>query len=666
MRQDRNKKRPLRRQALAVLCAPFVFASSAGVRAYDAGQASADPGTQVEQHRSPGSPQLYSIINLAPDGLGAFLNERGQAAFSSFIYRSNSFFDGDRTYALRSLDDTLIRGLNNRGMVIGLTEDDAEPISNVRAFTWTLASGTRLLPGLGAEAFGVNDRNQVVGRALEMDTTGRAVRWDPDGRVRPLGPRPPSQSNGRDINDRGLAGGFADVAGGSVHAMLWDRAGRQTELGSLGGEYASADLVNERGQAAGQALDATNRALGFFWTARSGMIPLVPQRGGYLYISDLNDQGNIAGIVQSPDQPAVDHVAFRWSLSRGIEWLAPTGPGIITDVTDLNNRNQMVGSVGLPGPGERAVRWDGGAYPVDLNTRLYRPPAGLVLYSGRAINDAGTILAYSSAGLVMLRPGTRGTDAPVLGPITGVPDRAEVGQEVRATVGFVDNSPSQNHRAAVVWDDNCTSPHAAVRETGGVGQVTFQHRFCAAGLYRVRVQVSDSGGRTTDVARHYIVDDPALPAISGQGALAGASEHTGRAGQGTQALRFMLWAPLPGPAAAAGASVAGRALVTLAGPFQFLSDRVGALSREGNLVRMEGTGRYNGRAGYRFLVEASDGDRPGMAGGDRLRLRVTHTEPSGAEVVDYDNGAMVNETVLQSSANSNRTLVTGGGLSLKD
>ncbi|WP_091875690.1 hypothetical protein [Massilia yuzhufengensis] len=253
----------------------------------------------------------------------------------------------------------------------------------------------------------------------------------------------------------------------------------------------------------------------------------------------------------------------------------------------------------------------------------------------------------------------------MLGPITGVPDRTEVGQEVRATVGFVDNSPSQTHSAAVAWDDNCTSPHPAVRETGGVGQVTFQHRFCAAGVYRVRVQVSDSGGRHTDVARYYIVDDPALPAISGQGALARASDYAGRAGQGTQALRFMLWAPLPGPAAA-GASAADRALVTLAGPFQFVSDRVGALSREGNLVRMEGTGRYNGRAGYRFLVEASDGDRLGMTGGDRLRLRVTHVEPNGAEVVDYDNDAMANETVLQSSSNPHRTLVRQGGFSLKD
>ncbi|UUZ55844.1 hypothetical protein LP419_10370 [Massilia sp. H-1] len=42
---------------------------------------------------------------------------------------------------------------------------------------------------------------------------------------------------------------------------------------------------------------------------------------------------------------------------------------------------------------------------------------GLVLRAGAAINDDGAILAYSNAGLVLLRPGKRGTDAPVLGPV---------------------------------------------------------------------------------------------------------------------------------------------------------------------------------------------------------------------------------------------------------
>jgi hypothetical protein len=50
----------------------------------------------------------------------------------------------------------------------------------------------------------------------------------------------------------------------------------------------------------------------------------------------------------------------------------------------------------------RATLWRGLTTPIDLNSRLHRIPAGLVLERGAAVNEAGTILAYSNAGLVML------------------------------------------------------------------------------------------------------------------------------------------------------------------------------------------------------------------------------------------------------------------------
>jgi hypothetical protein len=49
---------------------------------------------------------------------------------------------------------------------------------------------------------------------------------------------------------------------------------------------------------------------------------------------------------------------------------------------------------------------------------------------------------------------------------------------------------------------------------------------------------------------------------------------------------------------------------------------------------VEGTGRLNGRPGYRFLMEAEDGETA------RLRVRISHVDTaSGAELPDYDNGA---------------------------
>jgi hypothetical protein len=52
----------------------------------------------------------------------------------------------------------------------------------------------------------------------------------------------------------------------------------------------------------------------------------------------------------------------------------------------------------------RAVYWNDVANPVDLNTRLYRLPPGWCCIR-QAINDSGSIVADSNAGLVLLRPG---------------------------------------------------------------------------------------------------------------------------------------------------------------------------------------------------------------------------------------------------------------------
>jgi hypothetical protein len=299
------------------------------------------------------------------------------------------------------------------------------------------------------------------------------------------------------------------------------------------------------------------------------------------------------------------------------------------------------------------VRWDGLTAPVDLNTRLHQPPAGLVLSSARTINDKGDIVAISNAGLVLLRPGTRGTDAPVLGPIVGLPDTANVGEDVQLTLGFIDNSRTQTHTVAVSWDDGCTSPLPMLQEAGGVGEVKLQHRFCASGSYAVSVKVTDSAGRTTEMSKQVNVNDPATATLNGKGTLA---PTRAAAGQASRPLHFALWVPLAGnPAATSGGSRAGTPLVRLSGPFQFSGEQLGAPARSGQQVRLEGTGRLNGRPGYRFLIEASR---------DRVRVRVAHTDASGAEVADYDNLAPATAATMRAAGTADGTRVANGWVKL--
>ena len=60
------------------------------------------------------------------------------------------------------------------------------------------------------------------------------------------------------------------------------------------------------------------------------------------------------------------------------------------------------------------------------------------------------------------------------------------------------------------------------------------------------------------------------------------------------------------------------------------------------------------------MLDAVAGVATQGAGADRLRVRVTHADAAtGAEVVDYDNGAR------GTAAGADRTIVTEGALALR-
>lgn len=647
----------LRRSALAGLAALLATGASGADDAATMANATASAcatGAATARHAC-----RYSIINLDPEGGAAsFLNERGEAAVGSFVFGTHSFFDGDRLHDIGSLGGgtTFIAGLNNRGVVVGSSVDAGTPFPQILGFRWTVGGGMRVIPGSDTGLVnGVNDRNQVVGAMSAPDISARAVRWDPNGRIVNLGPLPFSLSEAEVVNDHALAGGYTDFADGTIHATLWSRAGKAIDLGTLGGPRAFTQHINDRNEAAGYSDNAANdNELAFYWSARDGVVPTGAQGFPTRLVAALNDKGEMTGDTDVPGGSA----AYLWSRARGLT-LLPRAGAAFSDSFDLNNKSQVVGGLGGGGPVDeaRAVRWDGLANPVDLNTLLYRPPAGLVLNAGAAINDAGVILAYSNAGLVMLRPGTRGTDAPVLGPVSGLPFAVDVGQDVHLTLGFVDNSATQTHTAVVDWNDGCPSPAPVVSESRGTGQVAFRHRFCAAGYYFLTVRVTDSGGRTTETRRDVVVGSPGLAAVGGRGSLA----QVPAPGGSKTPVHFAFWTPV-GDAAPAGTG--SKPFVRFDGPFQFRSDRIDTTARNAQGAHLEGTGSLNGRSGYRFVVDATDGGTQ-QTGGDSLRVRIAHTDAGGNDVVDYDNGAAP-KAAMSVATRANRTLVETGDIVLRN
>lgn len=648
MQQQSISHRGLRRRALAVFCA--------ALPAWSGAQAPASGNPPA------GGPNtIYTVINMGSQGSTLALNDRGHATFSAYNFpgEQSGFFDGDFVRDIGSLGGTYTsaHALNKDSVVVGTTDTGMrDHPGGLPAFKWTQDGGMRALAGTDwASARAINDHGEIVG--LSGGTLFSALRWNADGSLSNL--RGNSfQSAALAINNRGFSTGFASALpneAGPRHAVLWDRDGQRTDLGSLGSESAAGLFINERDEVLANISSLTPTGLqGFFWSRDSGVVPI---RGEGESLTGLNNHSVAVGNMLVDQRP----VAFQWTLARRLVPL-PLGSALGGHVSAIQDNGEMVGNIVAADTDRRglqttrAARWPGMAAPIDLNKRLHRPPAGLVLTSAEAINGSGVILAYSNAGLVMLRPGQRGTDAPVLGPVLGLPENLHTGQDQQLSLTFADNDPSQTHTASAVWGDGCASPAPTVSEAGGAGQARWRHVFCAPGYYSVTLRVTDSGGRFTDSRWNYYVADPGRVTLSGEGTLA---DGPGARGRLAAPLRFALWTPLDGAASSAGG--AGQPLVSFYGPFNFRSDRITSAVARGNGARVEGTGRLDGRDGYRFVIEAVDGKGAGSAGPSRLRVRLTHADAStGAEVVDYDNAATGSAV-----AAVDRTAVTQGTLALR-
>lgn len=474
-----------------------------------AGAACASPAVDTVDADACPDPLQYSVINLAPGSGAALLNKRGQVAFTG----SNSFFDGHKMHMLGSLGSgyTVLRGVNDMGVVVGQSQDAQ---SRYRAFTWTVKDGMRSLPGaFTADAYAVNNLSQVVGYMQDVPLQAHARRWNPDGTLTKLGPETARIATARAINSRGEAVGDGEVTRYNNHAIFWDADGKETVLGNFGGTYSGAHHINEAGQLLGYYY-LEQRKIHFIWSRAHGMVRIgdtdtIEQMAG------LNNHGDVIGNAPiNIGLPQPGRPPYVWSQRRGLRSLPLAGAhdGI---ALALNNRRQVVGQATSTQDGvssQRAVVWNDISSPVDLNTRLYRAPAGLVLYSARAINDDGVIVAESNAGLVLLRPGRSGTTAPVLGPITGGPkDAAKLGERVDLMVAFVDSNAGESHRASAQIDDGCPQNAPSLREQRGSGDVSVRHTFCRAGNFTLTVKVTDRAGNVTQVQRGLSV----LDAVSG-------------------------------------------------------------------------------------------------------------------------------------------------------
>ena len=256
-----------------------------------------------------------------------------------------------------------------------------------------LASSEVLRP---AEAFGMNDRGQVVGIGNRLDETGldtvRGFVWS-HGKLTDIGDLPGGikWSVANAINNRGEVVGASESANGR-EAVLWSH-GQLMSLGDLpgGATDGQANAINDWGVVVGQGDNETGHQA-FIW--REGVMSALPVPAGTIISNAvaINNFNVVAGfIVMENAAEAViwKDTALRIlpNFSSGIERAEAFG---------IDNRGDVVGSsdgLSVNSGLSVATLWHQGvAYNLnDLIAQDDPLKACVDLQIAQAINDGGQI-----------------------------------------------------------------------------------------------------------------------------------------------------------------------------------------------------------------------------------------------------------------------------------
>lgn len=237
---------------------------------------------------------------------------------------------------------------------------------------------------------------------------------------------------------------------------------------------------------------------------------------------------------------------------------------------------------------------------------------------------------------------------------------------VSASARYTDPGTADTHAAQFTWDWDlgAQAPAAgsvATAATGESGTVTGSNSYAAAGVYTVRVAVTDDDGGTgtrtsnVDVPAYVVVYDPSAGFVTGGGWItspAGAcrfescsAASTGKASFGFVS-RYKRGATTPD---------GNTEFEFAAGNLRFRSSSYQWLVVSGARGQFKGEGRINGSGTFRFLLTAVDGQVNGGGGVDRLRIRIWRINADGSD------GEVVYDNQMDAPDDSDATTALGGG-----
>jgi probable HAF family extracellular repeat protein len=600
---------------------------------------------------APATPVTYRVINLGPGIIsGAAINASGQVAFS--LEESDGdprnpvsrawFYDGTTTVDIGTLGGQRITvaGLNNAGQVTGRAVLSGGAVNH--AYLWSKRTGMLdlgTLAGVGSSAaFAINNRGQVAGNSDAPNGRIHAFRWTAAAGMEDLGTFPGGhQSSARAINDAGLVAGFSNLANFEPHAFAWTRKTGMVDLGTLGGPGSLAVAVDAEGQVAGESATTGGGTHAFIWNRSRGMKDLGTASASESFTVAMSANGHVVGYIMFPPN-GLRH-PFSWTRASGIVDIGTLGEGEGDGFARaVNNKGQVVGvgdipSGDTPSP-NRAFLWTAREGMIDLNTRLRHAPRGLVLESGFAINDSGSIVAQSNAGLVLLRPDCGCKGVHTVGPIAA-DDTVQVGAPFDTSVSFAGADTAARHNVTWSFGDGSGERAGNARAANGAGSASGRHTYTAPGIYTVTAKVVDLAGKSATVSRTIVAYDRSGGGAGGSGWFLsphGANRiEPGQVGTAT----FSFVSPSVAGAKASGARAELRFNL---GTLSLRSVSLRPVAVQGARAQFEGRATINGKGDYQFTLSTTSGAAKGGGEPGRFGLMVWHTDPATKEtVVDYDS-----------------------------
>jgi len=228
--------------------------------------------------------------------------------------------------------------INNRGHVVGSLIDSEEGNHAFLYRNGTMINLGVLPTGTFSDAYGVNERDQVVGRALYVtpglpnDRFFHAFLWQ-NGVMTDIGmAQPELNTQARAINNRGQIVGV-----GGSHAFLYEN-GAFKDLGTLGGINSVANAINDWGAVVGNSELADGSTHGFlYW---NGVMRDLGTLGGSMSdASGINNLGQIVGTSTLAD--GTSH-GYLYMFGHMIDLTKLPGGSEITGAYDINDLGQIL------------------------------------------------------------------------------------------------------------------------------------------------------------------------------------------------------------------------------------------------------------------------------------------------------------------------------------